>query len=56
MPMRTRGYDHAEPSNAGNEVPHPPQMPPNLADAIAALVHATTKNTRLMREMAQNNQ
>ena len=53
--MRTRGSDYAEPSHVGDDVPNPPQMPPNLAEAVVALVNATTENTCLMREMAQNN-
>jgi hypothetical protein len=34
--------------------PPPPPIPPTLADAIAALVNATTDNARVMREVLQN--
>ena len=37
-------------------VPDPPPVPPTLADAIAALVHVTVENARLLREIAQSNQ
>ena len=37
-------------------VPDPPLVPPSLADAIAALVHVTVENARLLREIAQSNQ
>ena len=37
-------------------VPNPPPVPPTLADAIAALVHVTVDNARLLRELAQSNQ
>ena len=30
----------------------PPPVPTNLADAITALVNVTTKNSRLLHEMA----
>ena len=36
--------------------PNPPPVPPNLADAIAALVNVTVENARLLREIAQSNQ
>ena len=39
-----------------DEVPNPPPMPPSMADAITALVYATTENARLLREMAHNQQ
>ena len=39
-----------------NEVPNPPPMPLTMADAITALVYATTENARLLREMTQNQQ
>ena len=37
-------------------VPEPPPVPPTLADAIAALVHVTVENARLLQEIAQSNQ
>ena len=37
-------------------VPDPPPVPLTLADAIAALVHVTIENARLLREIAQSNQ
>ena len=37
-------------------IPDPPPVPPNLADAIAALVNVTVDNARLLREIAQSNQ
>ena len=61
MPMRTRGSDGAGTSRGGAEAdinPPPPPVPPTLADAIAALVNATTNNARVLHEIAhhQNNQ
>jgi hypothetical protein len=43
-------------SQGGNGVPNPPPIPPNLAEAMVALVNATAENARLLREMAQHNQ
>jgi hypothetical protein len=43
-------------SLGGNGVPNPPPVPPNLAEAMVALVNATAENARLLREMAQHNQ
>ena len=37
-------------------IPDAPPVPPNLADAIAALVNGTIDNARLLRELAQSNQ
>ena len=37
-------------------IPDPPLVPPNLADAIAALINVTVENARLLREIAQSNQ
>ena len=37
-------------------IPDPPPVPPNLANAIAALVNVTIENARLLREIAQSNQ
>ena len=36
-------------------VPEPPPIPLTLDDAIAALVHVTAENARLLREIAQSN-
>ena len=41
---------------ADDEIPNPPPVPPNLAEAIATLTNATTENARFMRELVQNNQ
>ena len=35
-----------------DSIPDPPPVPPNLADAIAALVNVTVENARLLREIA----
>ena len=37
-------------------IPDPPLVPPNLANAIAALVNVTVDNARLLWELAQSNQ
>jgi hypothetical protein len=52
MPSRTRAQDGASTSRGREETPNPPPVPPTLAEAIAALVNATTDNTRFLREMA----
>jgi hypothetical protein len=52
MPTRTRGQDAAGTSGGRDVTPNPPPVPPTLAEAIAALVNATTDNTRFLREMA----
>ena len=39
-----------------DECPNPPPMTSTMADAIAALVNATSENARLLRELAQNQQ
>ena len=39
-----------------NGITDPPPVPTNLADAIAALVNVTVKNSRLLHEIAQSNQ
>jgi hypothetical protein len=52
MPSRTRGQDRAGTSRGREATPNPPPVPPTLAEAIAALVNATTDNTRFLREMA----
>jgi hypothetical protein len=55
MPMRTRGHDGAGTSRgSGEETPIPPLVSPTLAEAIAALLNATTDNTRLLWEIAGN--
>jgi hypothetical protein len=43
-------------SLGGNGAPNPPPIPPNLAEAMVALVNATAENARLLREIAQHNQ
>jgi hypothetical protein len=52
MPSRTRAQDRASTSRGREATPNPPPVPPTLAEAIAALVNATTDNTRFLREMA----
>jgi hypothetical protein len=54
MSSRTRAHDGAGTSCGGEDTPNPPPVPPTLAEAIAALVNATTDNTRYLREMAGN--
>jgi hypothetical protein len=54
MPSRTRAHDGAGTSRGGEETPNPPPVPPTLAEAITALVNATTDNTRFLRELAGN--
>ena len=53
---RTRASDIPGSSHEEGGVPDPPPVPPTLADAIAALVHVTVENARLLREIAQSNQ
>jgi hypothetical protein len=55
MSARTRATDGARISQGVGDAPNPPPVPPTMAEAIAALVSATTKNAWLLREMAQNN-
>jgi hypothetical protein len=54
MPSRTRAHDGAGTSRGGEDTPNPPLVPRTLAEAIAALVNATTHNTHFLREMAAN--
>jgi hypothetical protein len=54
MPSRTRAQDGARTSCGGEETPNLPPIHPTLAESIAALVNATTDNTRFLREMAGN--
>ena len=54
MSSRTRAQDGAGTSHGGEETPNPPPAPPTLAEAIAALINATTDNTHFLREMAGN--
>jgi hypothetical protein len=54
MPSRTRVHDGAVTSRGREDTPNPPPVPPTLDEAIAALVNATTDNTRFLREMAGN--
>ena len=53
---RTRASDIPGSSQDEGGVPDPPLVPPTLADAIAALVHVTVDNARLLRELSQSNQ
>jgi len=53
---RTRGSTIPGTSQDEDGIPDPPPVPPNLADAIAALVNVTVENARLLREIAQSNQ
>jgi hypothetical protein len=52
MPSKTRAQDGAGTSCGREATPNPPPVPPTLAEAIAALVNATTDNTRFPWEMA----
>jgi hypothetical protein len=52
MPSRTRSHDGAGTSRGQDDASNPSSVPPTLAEAIAALVTATTDNTRFLREMA----
>jgi hypothetical protein len=54
MSSRTRVHDNAGTSRGWEDTPNPPPVPPTLAEAIAALVNATTNNTHFLREMASN--
>jgi hypothetical protein len=54
MPSQTRAHDGAGTSHGGEDAPNLPPVPPTLAEAIAALVNATTDNTRFLCEMAGN--
>jgi hypothetical protein len=54
MPSRTRAHDGTGTSHGREDTPNPPPVPPTLAEVIAALVNATTDNTRFLREMARN--
>ena len=56
MTRSTRRSDPSTSDDAAGGIPNPPPVPPNLAEGIATLMHATTENARFMREMAQNNQ
>ena len=49
---RTRGSHIPGTSQDEDSIPDPPPVPPNLADAIAALVNVTIENARLLREIA----
>jgi hypothetical protein len=51
MSSRTRAHDGARTSRGGEETPIPPPVHPTLAEAIAALIDATSDNTRLLQEM-----
>jgi hypothetical protein len=51
MPSWTRAHDGAGTSCGREDTPNPPLVPPILAEAIAALVNATTDNMHFLREM-----
>jgi hypothetical protein len=51
MPSKTRTPDGVGTSRGREATPNPPPVPPTLAEAIAALVNATTDNTCFLREM-----
>ena len=53
---RTRGSYIPGTSQNENDIPDPPPVPTNLADAIAALVNVTVENSCLLHEMTQSNQ
>ena len=53
---RTRGSHIPGTSQDEDDIPDLPPVPPNLADAIAALVNVNIENARLLREIAQSNQ
>ena len=52
----TRASDIPSSSQDEGGVPDPPPVSPTLANAIAALVHVTVDNARLLWELAQSNQ
>jgi hypothetical protein len=54
MPSRTPAQDGAGTSRGREDTPNPLPVPPTLAEAIAALVNATSDNTRFLHEMAGN--
>jgi hypothetical protein len=54
MSSRTHVHDGAGTSHGREDTPNPLPVPPTLAEAIAALVNATTDNTRFLHEMAGN--
>ena len=45
MPSRTHVHDGVGTSHGREDTPNLPPVPPTLAEAIAALVNATTDNT-----------
>jgi hypothetical protein len=54
MPSRARAHDSVRTSHGQEDTPNSPPVPPTLAEAIAALVNATTDNTCFLDEMAGN--
>jgi hypothetical protein len=54
MPSQTRTHDGVGTSRGREDTPNSPRVPPTLAEAIAALVNATTDNTCFLCEMAGN--
>jgi hypothetical protein len=47
--------DGTRTSLGGSDAPNPPPVPPNTVELMVALINATAKNARLLREIAQNN-
>jgi hypothetical protein len=47
-----RADDGTRTSLGGSDASNPPPVPPNMVEAVVALVNATAKNARLLREMA----
>ena len=53
---RMRGQHIPGSSQDEDGILDPPPVPPNLTDAIVALVRVTVDNARLLWELAQSNQ
>ena len=49
---RTRGSYIPRTSQDEDDIPDPPPVPTNLADAITALVNVTAENSWLLHEIA----
>jgi hypothetical protein len=54
MPSWARAHDGVGTSYGQEDTPNPPPVPPTLAEAIAALVNATTDNTLFLCKTAAN--
>ena len=52
----TQGSNVPGSSQDEDDIPNPPPVPPNLANAIAVLVNVIVDNARLLQELAQSNQ